>query len=472
MRNYKPEKLKLTKRMFLFTLALVLTNCQDNENLTKQEQSTIKTVSINDARAFLARSVNNPMAKISGSEIDELEFDKATLEKLNGSDQLLTVIPFATNNEIRNDRVLIVKIDDEIRSVIFSMQPDENSVEGSFSGKLLIYSLDGDFINGYKAKDGIIDIQYVKTNATKSSTSKTIDGGELKEVVIGPKPKLTNAVSFDMIWGSGGSSMGYAPVGGASGVTWDATGGGGSGSGITAPTSAQIVAELEKKIDGTKLDPCTKAILDKLKNLTQSDIANIMSKLGGKSEVYTLTFDIGNTNGNLAATNRNALNTYTTILDKDFLDGNDGTGINKPPTDLVIAAVIIHEVVHAYFFSLFDDKINSNKPKALDNFDLLYQRYVTKNYVGTDDAQHAQIWKSFINVMSSSLQEYSTGVPTNSPSQFYQDIILGTLMKTDNFAGKYPTDGQEYKRITNKYLTEKNNGNNDPEYTPKGKPCK
>ncbi|TPG44360.1 hypothetical protein [Flavobacterium pectinovorum] len=264
MRNHKPEKLKLTKRIFLFTLALVLTNCQDNENLTKQEQSTIKTVSINDAKAFLARSANNPTAKLSGSEIGELEFDKATLEKLNGSDQLLTVIPFATNSEVRNDRVLVVKIDDEIRSVIFSMQPDENSTQGSFSGKLLIYSLEGDFINGYKAKDGIIEIQYVKSNSTTSSTSKTIDGGELKEVVIGPKPKLTNAVSFDMIWGSGGSSIGYAPVGGASGVTWDSTGGGGSGS----PSTPPAVNDPCKSISDQAVNPAFKAKMDALKAKT------------------------------------------------------------------------------------------------------------------------------------------------------------------------------------------------------------
>lgn len=233
MRNNMLGKLKLTKRIFLFVLTLALTNCQDSENLTTQEQSNIKTVSINDAKAFLTKSTNNPSAKLASSEIGDLEFDKATLEKLNGSDQLLTVIPFATNNDVQNDRVLIVKIDDEIRSVIFRMQPDENSNQIFFSGKLLIYSLEGDFINGYGAKNGLITTQFVKSST--KITSKTIDGGQLNEVIIPAKPKLTNALSFDAIWGSGGSSMGYSPVGGASGVTWDASSGGGSGS-ASSPT--------------------------------------------------------------------------------------------------------------------------------------------------------------------------------------------------------------------------------------------
>jgi|GEM_PF-4703876 len=270
MTNHKPEKLKLTKRIFLFILTLALTNCQDSENQTIQEQSSIKTVSINDAKAFLTRSTNT--AKLASNRIGDLEFDKATLEKLNGSDQLLTVIPFATNNEVRNDRVLVVKIDDEIRSVIFSMQPDENSVEGSFSGKLLIYSLDGDFINGYRAKDGVIEIQYVKSNTTTSSTSKTIDGGELKEVIIPGKPKLVNAIDWDAIWGSGGSSIGYAPVGGGSGVTWDSTGGGGASS-PSSPSASTPCDQMKKLIDAQNANNM-RAYIDALKAKVNSSTNN------------------------------------------------------------------------------------------------------------------------------------------------------------------------------------------------------
>jgi hypothetical protein len=165
------------------------------------------------------------------------------------------------------------------------------------------------------------------------------------------------------------------------------------------------------------------------------------------------------------------LNSYKTTIDYDFLYGIDGTGINKPPTDLAIAAVMIHEMVHTYFFSLFDDQKNNGYPKALDNFDILYKEFVLGQYTGTDDAHHLQIWKDFIGIMSSSLQEFHTGIPTSSPSQFYQDVMMGTLSKTNVFNSRYP-DGTERRRITNNYITEKNNGSNDPNYSPKGKPCK
>lgn len=118
------------------------------------------------------------------------------------------------------------------------------------------------------------------------------------------------------------------------------------------------------------------------------------------------------------------MNSYKTTIDYDFLYGIDGTGINKPPTDLAIAAVMIHEMVHTFFFSLFDDQKNNGYPKALDNFDILYKEFVLGQYTGTDDAHHLQIWKDFIGIMSSSLQEFHTGIPTSSPSQFYQDVMM------------------------------------------------
>ena len=243
-----------------------------------------------------------------------------------------------------------------------------------------------------------------------------------------------------------------------------------TGNEVVLVTDAIIAQTIEDNIDDSKLDPCTKGIMDKLKNLTQSDISSIFTKLGGNSEIYTLTFEIANNNGNPASTSQTSYNCYKTVIDNDFLHGIDGTGINKPPTDLAIAAVMIHEVVHAYFFSLYDDKVNSGITNALDDFDLLYQKYVLQNYFGADDAQHAQIWKSFINITASSLQEHHTGDGAN-PSQFYQDIILGTLMKTNTFKDKYPDGSGDYSRIKSNYLTEKNNGSNDPDYTPKGTPC-
>jgi hypothetical protein len=336
------------------------------------------------------------------------------------------------------------------------------SIKDNFNGS--IYVLNG------KAKSGT-SLKFKKgEKITPNFTAKESDQAEVNCLYLG---WWHEDGSFSPIielgcFGSGGGDEYLGNTTG--GNTTGGYGGSGNGSSTTNTEAVDVSDVIEDKIDDTKLDPCTKEILNKLKGLTQCDIAGIFTKLGGNSEIYTLTFEIANNNGNPASTSNPVSNYYKTVIDNDFLYGIDGTGVNKPPTNLAIAAVMIHEMVHTYFFSLYNDKLNNGITNALDEFDLLYKKYVARNYVGADDAQHAQIWKSFINTMASSLQEYHTGDSAN-PSQFYQDIILGTLMTTNTFLEKYPKNSVEYNRIENNYVTEKNNGSNDPNYKPKGTLC-
>jgi hypothetical protein len=397
--------------------------CQSDEQSTAQIQSNIQTVSVGEAKDFLTHSKSNSLAKMTDSKLENLEFDKATLEKINGSDQLLTVIPFTTNREIRNDRVLIVKINDEIRSVVFSMQPDENSVEGHFSGKLLIYSLQGDFIAGYGAKDGIIEIQYIKNNSTTSSTSKTIDGGELKEVIIPGKPKLVNAVDWDMIWGSGGSSIGYSPSGGASGMSWDAIGGGGSSSGITAPTSEAIAIAIQKKINADKLSACLKNILDDLININAGP-GNMINKFSGNdpSFDYNWTMETGTNNLGVSGNTLSAYNATTGMTTR--------FDIKQFPnaTELSWAKTMLHEAVHAYLITYF----NRNEPGFKADYPVLFQKYTETKLWNSN--HHEEIAQSVLQSFGVALESYGISKGYKLDKQFYQDMAWGGLEQTDAFA--------------------------------------
>ncbi len=468
----------------LFCISLLMFTCQSDEQSTAQVQSNIQTVGINEARAFLAHSKNNSLAKSTKTELGNLEFDKATLEKLNGSDQLLTVIPLATNNEVRNDRVLVMKIDDEIRSVIFSMQPDENSTQDRFSGKVFIYSLEGDFITGYGAKDGIYIGQYLKEKSN-SKTSKNPQDGEGGVLIIYYYKKPVNAVNatdFDAIWGSGGSSMGWAPVGGASGVTWDATGGGG-GSGITAPTNEQITAELEKKIDGTNLDPCTQGVLDKLKNLKQGDIAKMITRFDSPKSTLNIYMSTGTPlkSENSPETTKISDYNYNIIMSSDYTKGVLEGEVNSPPTTLSIATTVAHEIFHAYLLSIVDEHNNGNSA-SLKSFPTLFDAYVkNKTPAGTTqsnvDAQHDVIASQYVNAIASTIEEFDTGTPVASgfPRQVYMDIAWAGLEGTYVFNKNYPNDqtNKNYadrNRILSRGSIERYNkprGNQSPV----GKPC-
>jgi hypothetical protein len=486
MATNKPEKLNLTKRIFLFVLTLALTNCQDSESPIKEEQSRIKTVSIDDAKAFLTRSSNSPSAKLASSEIGDLEFDKATQEKLNGSDQLLTAIPLATNNEVRNDRVVVMKIDNEIRSVIFSMQPDENSTQDRFSGKVFIYSLEGDFITGYGAKDGIYIGQYLKEKSN-SKTSKNPQDGEGGVLIIYYYKKPVNAVNatdFDAIWGSAGSSMGWAPVGGASGVTWDATGGGGGGSGITAPTNEQIAAALEKKIDGTNLDPCTQGVLDKLKNLKQGDIAAMINRFNAGGSIFTIHMSTGAVTITTDLAQTKPMSGSSTDINMVFSnDYISGKGNLAPPTDLSVATTMTHEIIHAYLISQLEE-YKSGGCAGICDFATIYDAYVKqqidkdKNKNLTVQQHHEVIANDYVNAIASTIEEFHTGQPVTSgfPKQVYLDMAWGGLDKTYIFNKNYPDDpnNKNYKdrqRILARINTERL-GSQYGVNTPIGTPCK
>ncbi|MBZ4035449.1 hypothetical protein K6T82_11775 [Flavobacterium sp. 17A] len=459
MTSKKPEITKNLKRIVLFIITLALTNCQDSEN-TIQQQSNIKTVSFSELKAFLTNSTYSSLAKSSTDELSTLDFDQATQEIINGSDQLLTVIPFSENNEFQNNRLLAVKIDNEIKTVIFSMQPDEGSNISLFSGKIFIYSSEWKFLKGFRAKEGVIISELVKIAA--STTAKTIDGGQLQDVVVLGKPKLVNATDWDMIWGSGGSSMGYSPSGGASGMSWDATSsGGGSGS-----SSVNAVAEtIEELIITDSLDDCPKKVFELLKKGTNASIAKVLSELG-TSKVYNVKITSSSKISRPASSiPSGTANNYNIMISSNYTSA----------TKLFRASNLLHEIVHCYFFSLVDEYTAKNNPAIFDDFPALYQKFVDKKYPGSKDAAHHDAMaKSYVDAIGAALQEFDTGKALKKgdiPDQIYTDLAWGGLQEAPIFQKKFPVNSVDYNRIIGRYNGESVNSTINGQKAV-GEPCK
>ncbi|MNL49626.1 hypothetical protein D3C87_1725770 [compost metagenome] len=56
--------------------------------------------------------------------------------------------------------------------------------------------------------------------------------------------------------------------------------------------------------------------------------------------------------------------------------------------------------------------------------------YVSKNFQGTTDPQHSQMFENYIDIMASSLQEFQTGIAVSSTGKaelFYHDLALSTM---------------------------------------------
>ncbi len=249
---------------------------------------------------------------------------------------------------------------------------------------------------------------------------------------------------------------------------------GGHGGGGANNIMIQTANTIEKNIDDSLLNPCSKGVCEKIKNTTNCDFAYILLKLGAKSIYNTTIVSQVPPSGKPAQTIWNSPYNYTIYISTDYPD----------KTKLFIATLMLHEMVHAYFMSLFDDFHNANpsNPNAYNDFAYLFNYYVTKNHplsIDAADAQHQQMATDYADAIARALQEYQTGIPvaTNSTSdQLYSDLAYGSLQDAPAvFDALFPVGNPNRQRIINRYTCESQGHPIDEgtpnEQNPIGQPC-
>ena len=243
--------------------------------------------------------------------------------------------------------------------------------------------------------------------------------------------------------------------------TYDASGTG-NWEGETA-TEENIAQAIEDQIDNSKLDPCPKAIMDQLKNTSNSDITKILTKFGANS-IYTVDMKMGAMQkpGDFAETTTISKNNYLiTVTQNDFTSA----------TKLFKATALLHETIHAYMLSVIEDynTFPNNAPFA--NFPELFNIYVSKinNVTNAVYAQHEDMANKYVDAIASALEEYqaNTGIPSSlADKQIFLDMAWSGLRGTDVYNKKFPAGGVDDSRIIARIGAEQSNGN-----TAIGKPC-
>ncbi len=78
-------------------------------------------------------------------------------EELLNSEEFITVIPTLVPDDATDDnRLLILRINREIRHILFSVYHDSNSSPELLTGIVVTREINGDFINAYRYKDGYV----------------------------------------------------------------------------------------------------------------------------------------------------------------------------------------------------------------------------------------------------------------------------------------------------------------------------
>ncbi len=220
---------------------------------------------------------------------------------------------------------------------------------------------------------------------------------------------------------------------------------------------------IEKNIDETLLDPCSKGVFQQIKNTTVCDFANLFAKLGADDSIYNTTMktehnsvmvngqlqEVGDPANTIRTTPGTKYN-YTVYVNPDY----------PGKTKLFIAAFLLHEMAHAYFFSLVDD-YNMGATNSFNELPILFNAAVVNKFPIGPDLHHEEIANSYVNAIAAALQEFQPGLP----QQVYDDLAWSGLEKTNIFNTLYPQGSTSRERILNRKTAEQT-GNSIAQGTP------
>lgn len=470
----------LKKTQLLFVIGTLFTaSCSSELELTQdamtiETTSSIKTVSAKDAINLLKNQTPTTKSMFKNVEsTSSLNF--VYQEKITNSDQMLTIIP---NNENKNSKYVFLNIKGKIETSIITTFPENTNTDSEFTGKIIIQRLDGSFVNGFRLKNGIIISRLEKKPTSKLTSNNTDpDPIELLEVIIPPKQKQYFSVVFIYYPYGDRANRGDLPES----LMWDPTGGGGY-IGDEPATEESIAQAIEDQIEDSQLDPCTKGVLDKLKNLSGGDITNMLKRFTPPGSIFNINMITGKVNSNANWAETTPLNGSRTDINMVFNENYiNGTNFSSRPTDLSVATTMAHEVIHAYLISLLEEN-KACGASGICDFPTIYDAYVQRQISNnpnpnlTVDEHHELIAKNYVYAIASTIQEFHTGQYTVYPYQNYLDMAWGGLVGTTIFNKDFPNDPNDknYKyreRILDRINTEKK-GEQYQGYFPMGTPCK
>lgn len=482
--------IKVLRLFATLSLLIILINCGSDE-AGKSNAISEYNSDVSSARDWFYSKKNDSTIEFM-PYIKEISWEKSITSE--GALGRIVEVPFtlkdnlsASGKEVKlyNDHHRFLFVKDEKQNYklfyvqIFSDQKDFDIVDMDYN----YYSIDDNF-------DGEVYVQELSTK--KGSRIEFKNGGKVK-------PSLTSKMReqacvyygywyedghFEALYevgcyGGGGDPDDYRdPAPGYGG------GGGGSSGGSTDNSNLTKSQKIEKSIITDQLDPCTRAVYQKLISLQQGDIAIMIERFKMPSSIFNINMSTGevqDNDPNVAAQTKRVKDSYSDVsivFNQDYISG---LGNDSPPTDLSVAAAMAHEVIHAYLISLAQE-YDSCGESCLSDFPTVYEAYVNseikKNRNILPERHHEVIAGDYVYSIAETLEEFHTGSRGRPgfPQQIYIDIAWGGLIGTTIFNRTYPNDPshknyQDRQRILGR-ITAERLGSVYGVNTPVGKSCK
>ena len=368
----------------------------------------------------------------------------------------------------------ISAIDDDYEAVIYMYNPTAPSIDGSFTGREITFSLDGEiicskFLRGVKKEQKIVSKKELLSTSARFSEDddngsgnwvfdNDLDAFALDEAVVTFQRNSLNASSsYSFInWSSINSyinnNFSYSNYYGNTSTIYY------SSSSWTAGTTGT----LNNKIEDRELDPCSQGILNVLKN--SNSIESIINQFADEDSQFNWIIETSpemffEEPKNDAETGWASYseNTYITKIGENY---------KGSATKLSIARTIVHEAIHAYILSYLDSSVGDLKR----DFPTLFKELVSKKYGNPNNNQyfniyqHQEIARNYVSAISGALAEWDDD---QNSLQYYEDLAWGGLFETQIFKETPDLTVADRKRILEVNIAEDKNLSNA-----KGSPCK
>ena len=226
---------------------------------------------------------------------------------------------------------------------------------------------------------------------------------------------------------------------------------------------------IEDEIVDDNLDDCSKGILNELKALQSTDIAEIIKRFGDLNAPYDWEIKTGTpTNPNHAAETNWVLDSNGQGIANDYLTLIKPTYVNQA-TKIATARTILHEMLHAYILSHIDDVQNENTSDFIEFRELwkMIQKDLTGFNNNPEPVHHEFMANKFIPPLKDALKEWDNSSQSN---QYYKDLAWGALTETGTFDHFHPIGSTSRNRIINTNAAEDTNSVQGS-ISPQGSPC-
>lgn len=472
----------------VLNLVVLLSNCASEETGRIMQISAVDSETNRAREWFYSNKNDSPIEFMP--YIKEINWEKSILSE--GSLGQVVEVPFTLMDNLTASGKGVKLYNDHHR---FLFIRDEKQMYRLFYVQIFSDSENFDIVdmnyNYYSLDDSFNGEVYVQELSTKKGSRLEFKNGA--KIKHSPTSKMREqACVYYGYWYEDGHFEVLYEVGcfGGGGEPDDyrepapGYGGGGGSSGSSTNSSLSTSQKIEKNITSDQLDPCTRAVYQKLLNLQQGDISIMIERFRIPSSIFNINMSTGqvqNNDPNVYGQTypvKGSSTDVNMVFNQDYISG---LGNDSPPTDLSVAATMAHEIIHAYLISLAQE-YDSCGESCLSDFPTVYEAYVQseirKNTNVLPERHHEVIAGDYVYAIAETLEEFHTGSRGRPgfPQQIYVDIAWGGLIGTTAFNRTYPDDPshknyQDRQRIIGR-ITAERLGSVYGAQAPVGKSCK